>query len=51
MRATLWLILVVTLAIWLASFVFGFAGTSVRALLAVAIIVVSYFLIAGRRTV
>jgi hypothetical protein len=50
MHATLWLILVITLLVWLASFVLDFGGTSVRALLAIVIIVLCYFVIA-RRTV
>lgn len=48
MRGILWVSLVVTVAVWLASFVLGFGGSSVRALLAVVIIVLSYFLIARR---
>lgn len=47
----LWFGFVVILVIWLASFLLDLGESSIHALLAVATIVLSYFLIAGRRRV
>ena len=48
MRGTLWLLIVVALIVWFASVLLDFGGTSVRALLAMVIIVLCIFVITGR---
>ena len=48
MRGILWTILFVMLAVWLAAFLLDIGGSSIRALLAIVIIVLGIFVITGR---
>ncbi len=47
----LWTVAVILIILWLAGFAFHIAGSAIHLLLVVAVIVIIYNFIAGRRTV
>lgn len=51
MAGLLWTIAVIILALWLLGFIFRIAGSFIHILLVIAIIVIIYNLLTGRRTV